>query len=354
MARRSTDQRAKELPLPEEPTLIVEAELAPPPGAAPPEPRGLGRQIVRRGSPFALLIVLAAILLAFSIDLPSTYATHGNFVDMVNSQAVLLILCLAVLFPLRAGDFDLSVSASAVLVACLTAVLTAQHGYGPVETIILGLLLGTAVGAANALFVVVIGLDSFISTLGVMTAVGGIGYAVTGSQVVTGISSPIITMSEKVVFGLPLATWYGWILALIILYIFQRTAFGRYLLFVGGNREAARLSGVKVQKYRILAFLISGLLSGFAGVVLAGNLGSIDPSIGPQYLLQPYAAAFLGLTAIVRNRFNVLGTVVALYLLVAGSTGLNLLGAQSWVSDLFNGGALVVALTISSLSNKAR
>jgi ribose transport system permease protein len=320
-------------------------------GSTGTEPR---RRLVERSSPFALLVVLAVVVAAFSIGLPSTYATHGNFADMANSQAVTLILCLAVLFPLRAGDFDLSVSANAVLVACLTAVLTAQHGYGPVAAIVLGVILGLVVGAANALFVVIIGLDSFVSTLGVMTAVGGIGYAITGSQVVTGISEPIVNMSEKVVAGLPLATWYGWALALIVLYVFQRTAFGRYLLFVGGNREAARLSGVKVRQYRIIAFVVSGLLSGFAGIILAGSLGSIDPSIGPQYLLQPYAAAFLGLTAIVRNRFNVLGTVVALYLLDAGSTGLNLLGAQSWVSDVFNGGALVVALTISTLTGRRK
>lgn len=325
-------------------------------GTPPPamHRRSRRRLIIDRTSPFALLLVLAIVLIVFSIALPSTFATRGNFASMVNSQAVLLILCLAVLFPLRAGDFDLSVSSNAVLVACLTAVLTAQHGYGPVETIVFGLLLGLFVGAINAFFVVIIGLDSFISTLGVGTAVGGIGYAITGSQVVTGISSPIITMSEKVIAGLPLATWYGWILGLVVLYIFQRTAFGRYLLFVGGSREAARLSGVKVRQYRIVSFLIAGLMSGFAGIVLAGTLGSIDPSIGPQYLLQPYAAAFLGLTAIVRNRFNVLGTVIALYLLIAGSTGLNLLGAQSWVSDVFNGGALVVALTISSLSGRNR
>jgi ribose transport system permease protein len=322
--------------------------------AAPTRRKWSGRVIIDRSSPFALLLVLAIVLLAFSIDLPATFATRGNFAAMVNSQGVLLILSLAVLFPLRAGDFDLSVSSNAVLVACLTAVLTANHGYGAGATIVLGLLLGLAVGAVNALFVVIIGLDSFISTLGVGTAIGGIGFAITGSQVVTGISQPIVSMSEKIIGGLPLATWYGWVLALIVLYVFQRTAFGRYLLFVGGNREAARLSGVKVRQYRIAGFLMSGLIAGFAGIVLAGSLGSIDPSIGPQYLLQPYAAAFLGLTAIVRNRFNVLGTVVALYLLVAGSTGLNLLGAQSWVSDVFNGGALVVALTISSLSGRKR
>src|ERR1700744_293711 len=96
----------------------------------PPRAHAKRQAIIDRASPFALVVVLAVVLMAFSLALPSTFPTRGNFEAMVNSQGVLLILCLAVLFPLRAGDFDLSVSSNAVLVACLTAVLTAHHGYG--------------------------------------------------------------------------------------------------------------------------------------------------------------------------------------------------------------------------------
>jgi ribose transport system permease protein len=106
--------------------------------------------------------------------------------------------------------------------------------------------------------------------------------------------------------------------------------------------------------YRSTALIMSALLSSFAGLVLAGQLGAIDPSVGSQYLLQPFAAALLGATTITLGRYNAIGTLVALYLLVVGVTGLQLLGASSWANDVFNGVALVVAVTVARLTARSR
>src|SRR5262249_50841099 len=160
---------------------------------------------------------------------------------------------------------------------------------------------------------------------------------ITDNNVIDLDNRAIVDFARGDVLGLPAATWYGWVLVAIAWYVYERTPLGRYLLFIGGNRDAARLAGIRVAAIRIGALLATSLISAFAGLVLAGQLGAIDPSIGPQYLLQPFAAALLGATTVTIGRQNALGTLIALYLLAVGVTGLQLLGASSWANNVFNG-----------------
>jgi ribose transport system permease protein len=268
---------------------------------------------------------------------------------MLSSQSVLLILALAVTIPLRSGDFDLSIAATMNLAASIVAVLIFKHHFAMVPATLVALAVGAGIGVINGILIVGIGVNAFVATLGTMTAIGGLTYGVTNNAVISGLTGSILSFSRLDVLGLPVAVVYGWGLAIIVWYVFEYTPVGRYLLFVGGNREASRLTGLPVRRLRFLAFVFAGLLSAFAGVLLAGTLGAADPSAGPQYLLPPYAAAFLGTTTIQVGRFNVVGTVVALYLLVVGVTGLVLLGAASWISDVFNGTALVLAVVFARL-----
>jgi ribose transport system permease protein len=294
--------------------------------------------------------MLIYLIVLFSVLMPSTFFTEGNVAAMLSSQAVLLILALAVTVALRSGAFDLSVSAVMVFSAAVIGVLTTQHHIGVGVAIVIALVVALGIGLINSSFIVGLGLDAFIVTLGMMTALTGLGYAITGTQVIINLPSSLVTMSSYHLFGLlPVAVFYGWALALVLWYVFERTPLGRNLLFVGGNSAASRLIGLPVRRIQIIAFVLAAVISGIAGVVLAGTLGAVDPSVGSQYLLQPYAAAFLGATTIQPGRFNILGTVIGLYLLIVGITGLELAGAATWVADVFNGAALVVAILFARL-----
>jgi ribose transport system permease protein len=200
----------------------------------------------------------------------------------------------------------------------------------------------------------VIGVNAFIVTLGAMTVLSGLTFGITSGAVLVNLPPALLSMSRAHLLGLPLAIWYGWILALLVWYVFEWTPLGRYLLFVGGNAEAAELAGVPVRATRVAAFTGSALLSAVAGVVLAGKFGSVDPTIGASFLLPPYAAAFLGTTVIQLGRFNVFGSVVGSYLLTIGITGLLLQGADPWVADVFNGAALMAAVTFARLVSRKR
>jgi ribose transport system permease protein len=304
-------------------------------------------------SRFGVVVALALLIISFSIALPTTFFTTGNFQTMVNAQAIVLILAIAATIPLRAGDFDLSIAAVMTTTAAVTAKIVAGGG-SVIVALIAVIAVGVVIGLIHGLLVVRIGVDAFITTLGSLTALTGVAYAITNSEIVSGFPDALLNVSRTEILGLPSLTWIGWILVAGAWYVYERTPVGRYLVFVGGSREAARLAGVRVDAVRIGAFVASATISAIAGFLFAGSLGSVDPSVSGQFLLQPFAAAFLGATTITLGRFNAVGTLVGLYLLVVGITGLQLLGAQPWVSDVFNGVALVLAVTFARIASRSR
>jgi ribose transport system permease protein len=140
----------------------------------------------------------------------------------------------------------------------------------------------------------------------------------------------------------------------VLWYVYSYTPLGRYLYFVGGGRDVARLAGIRVNAIRAGSLLTSSVLSAVAGIVLAGTLGSAEPNLGEQYLLPAFAAAFLGATAITPGRFNAWGTFVAVYFLITGVIGLQLLGLTGWVTQVFYGASLVIAVSFSHLASRRR
>jgi ribose transport system permease protein len=313
------------------------------------EDGGRGNPLIEFAAKYALVATLGILIVVFWAALP-TFMTGADWRGILESQAVLILLALAVTLPLRTGDFDLSIGSVAVFSAAITAVCSTRLGWNPYASMLLGIAGAVGVGIVNCVAILILRIDAFITTLATMTIVYGLSLAITNTQVIIGIPAAITNLSQTNIFGLPAAAFYGWAAAVLLWYFLRYRPLGLRSQFVGGNRDAARLIGLKVRRIRATAFMVSALLSGLAGIVLAGTIGAVDPTVGGEYLLQPYAAAFLGATAIQLGRFNVVGTVVGLYLIVIGVTGLELLGASPWISEVFYGGALIIAVGLSRLA----
>ena len=299
---------------------------------------------------FALLGAWAVLIAIFALAVPDTFLTWRTFSSMFGSQAVLVVLSLAILVPLTAGDFDLSAANVLVFSAMLVAVTNVQLGLPIGFSIILAIGVGAAIGAVNAVFILYFRIHSLIITLGVGTFLQGLTLWMSRSRTISGISMDLV---EVVViqrfFGIPLAFYYGLALALIMWWVLEYTIAGRKLLFVGRGREVARLNGVKVDRVRVVSLMASSTLAAIAGVLYAGMTGSADPNSGTGLLLPAFAAAFLGATTLYPGRFNPLGTLLSVYFLITGITGLTMMGADAFVQSLFYGGALVVAVSLSQL-----
>jgi ribose transport system permease protein len=298
---------------------------------------------------YALLGAWLVVVVCFSIALPNTFFTVGNLQNVLGSQAVLLVLALGLLFPLTAGEFDLSAASTLSVSSMTVAVLNAKMGVPIVPAIVAALVVGIVIGLLNGVFVVVFKIDSFIVTLGSATVLLGIVQWMSNSSSVTGVDSALVqaTVGFRGILGMPMQFFYGLIATAVILIILTCTPIGRRLLFVGRGRQVAELSGLNVGRLRIGAFTASGLIASIAGIIYAGSLGGADPSSGQSFLLPAFAACYLGATAIVPGRFNAVGTFIAVFFLFSGVVGLQMLGAQSYVQQLFYGGALIVAVALS-------
>lgn len=317
--------------------------------ASPDGGSGQRRGLLRLAEQYGLVVILGVAFLAFSLLLPDTFPTEGNVRAMINSQAIILLLALAETLPLRSGEFDLSIAGLMTACGAITAQLTV-NGTSVWVAIAVVLVCGIVVGLINGFLIVKVGINSFIVTLGMSTLLGGLAFAITSSRIVPNIPADVTDLARTKLLGLPTIVWFGWFLVGVFWYVYERTPYGRYLLFIGGSVDSARLAGLRVDRLRISAFVACSVVAAITGVLLAGRVGQLDPSVGGQFLLQPFAAAFLGATTITVGRFNAIGTLIALYLLNIFVTGLQLLGAQPWVSDVFNGGALVLAVTFARLA----
>jgi ribose transport system permease protein len=296
-------------------------------------------------------MVWLALIAGFGAALPHAFLTWGNFSIMFASYAPGALLSLAIIIPLNAGDFDLSVGAALTLAACVIGVLNVLHGVPIALAVGAALLSGAALGAFNAFFVIYFRIPSLVVTLGSTSLATGLVQWMTDSSTIGGIDPRLVdAVGGARLFGVAYAFYYALAAAVALWYVFEYLPLGRRLLFVGRGREVARLNGIPVERVRAGALIASGTLAAAAGVLYAGVLGSADPSSGLSFLLPAFAAAYLGATTIMPGRFNPWGAIVATYFLATGITGLSMLGIPLWVTNVFNGGALILAVTVSQLT----
>lgn len=302
----------------------------------------------RQWSQWALPAITVAAAVVFSVMEPEKFATMGNARAIALTQSILLIVALAELFVLVTGDFDLSIGGNLALGGILVAGLTSMQGLPLWLAIVLTILACTVVGFINGVLVNIVRINAFIATLSTGLILGGIATWYTNGQVIyEKIPKALPRFGAGDFLGIPNPVWLFIVIILIAYYVLEHTPFGRFLYAVGGSREAARLSGLNVRGLSIAAFTISGLICGIAGVTATSVLGTGNPTVGPAYLLPAFAAVFLGATSFRGGSFNVFGTVLAVFALAIGVTGLQAVGVPYFIEPVFNGLVLLAAVAAS-------
>jgi ribose transport system permease protein len=308
----------------------------------------------RTAKSVALPGVWLLIIIIFSLVEPSTFFTLSNFQDILSGQVTVVIISLALLLPLSAGDFDLSVASNAGLSAMLVAYLNVNHHVNIVECVVVALASGAVVGFVNGLLIIVFRVEAFICTLGISTVLLGITLAISNQQTIVGVDPKLTSVVDNSWFGISHCFFGAVVLTAVLWYVTEHTMVGRRVLFTGLGPIVARLSGVKVNRIRWGCLIASGLIASLGGVCYVGVIGAADSDSASGFLLPAFAAAFLGATTIQPGRFNAWGTMVATYFVATGFTALELLGAAPYVQQLFDGGILVVAVAISSAEFRSR
>lgn len=302
------------------------------------------------------LYVWGALIVIFSLWIPDLFLQVSTFKQVLTFQAIAAIVALGLILPVAAGAFDLTVAGTLTVSVCWTAWALINH-HGVVVAAGGALIIGIIVGLLNSLVVVKLKVDSFIGTLGMSSILIAVAYMITNSsQIVLSTEgyAPFFEFAREEIFGLPRSVYYAAAIAAFFWWILEYTPGGRYLYAVGGNPVASRLAGVRVGRVVMISFVASGLTSAFAGIVYLSTIGTATPDSGSGYLLPAFSAVFLGATQIRPGRVNVLGTLVAIFLLATGVTGLQLAGAPSYVTELFNGAALIIAVALAARTARRR
>lgn len=295
-----------------------------------------------------LLLVIAVVIFSTVASSSQTFPTQANVANIVGGQVVLGVVALGFTLPLIVGKLDLSVASITGLASVGSAAAMSRFDAPLIVAIAVGILIGTTVGVINGLLVAYLNLDAIIITLAGTTIMTGLTQWYTkGLSINSGISKTLGDFGSLKWLGVPRITYMLVIVLLVVWYLVEQTPFGKYLRMIGSNPNAARLVGLSVERTIFRAFVLTGFLAGVAGVLLTARTGGANPQDGPGLLLPALAAVFLGATTIQPGRFNVVGTVLGVFVVAVVVSGLILSGVPPFVESLFNGGALLAAVFLS-------
>jgi ribose transport system permease protein len=300
------------------------------------------------------LLVVVALFFSFYSKTADVFPTSANAAQIVGGQAVVAIIALAALIPLICNEWDLSVGATAGM-SSIFAAAAMSHGAPVILAILLGIGLGALVGVVNALIITRAGVSAVITTLGMATIIEGVvNQKSKGLAIVANIPSSVVSFGSQNWLGIPRTAYALALAAVLVYYALTHTPVGRQLYALGANQEGARLVGLRTKMLLGSTFVAAGALAGAAGVLQVARAGGADPRIGPSLTLPALAAAFLSAAAIKPGRFNVAGTLVAIFFLATLNNGLNLAGAASYVSSYINGAALILGVGLAAFLGRKR
>jgi ribose transport system permease protein len=317
--------------------------------------------ILRR---YGTLIGFVVILAFFWINLPDTFMTARNWLNITQQLSMLLVVAAGMTIVMVMNDFDLSVGSMASLSGIVAAVLF-TFGYPVWLAVGIALLVGLAGGAINGILVSVVGILPFVATLATLTIFSGAAFVVSGGKTISGRGIPegfANFAREGIPLGdiggialmLPNLTILAAVTVLIVWVLLEQTTFGRRLYAIGGNIEAAHLSGVAVRRLKLVAFALTGFTAALAGLMYASRVASANPTQGSGLMLSAIAAVFLGMTMSEQGEPRILATVIGVLILGVLDNGLTQMAVDSYVRQILVGCIIVLAVTASSISKRAR
>jgi ribose transport system permease protein len=311
------------------------------------------RSAIDLASRYGLLAAFLLTILFFSVAKPDVFPTGRNAESILTAAGPSLILAVGLTVVLVMQDFDLSIGAMIGLAAGAAENFMVQNGMGWVAGVLLVLLIAVAAGVANGYMVAFLGGSSFIITLAMGTVLTGVEFGLTNQDTVyTGFPTAFADIAKGEFLGLSNLIWIAAGVAVVIWTLLERTEVGRYMYAIGGNPEAARLSGVRVRYLRLVGFVIVAVAAALVGLLLTSQSSSYAPNAGISYLLPAFAAVFLGAAVFRPGEFNVLGTVVGVLFLGVIQTGLTMLNLETYLINLVQGGILITAVLVSRLGQR--
>jgi ribose transport system permease protein len=302
---------------------------------------------------YGAIFVLLAMIAVFVALEPDTFATKDNAINILNQSALTAIVAMGLTFPLVAGEFDLSVGYVGSACGVIACELMVSSGFSIAAAFAVAIAFGAFVGLVNGLVITKIGVNALVATLGVGTLVVGVNFAIAGGVPVT-LDKPesFINLTLGKFLGIPYPVFVMFGVAAFLWVFLNRTVAGQSMQAVGGNAVAARLSGIRVDRIRVLVFVIAGMCAAVTGVLLASRTGSAAVNGSDGYLLSAFAASFFGSAVLRDGQFHIVGTLVGVLTVAVGFNAIALLGLSTYYQYLFQGALLIVGVGVGTVARK--
>lgn len=299
-----------------------------------------------------LFLLIALILVVLSTVRPDTFFTSNNLLNILKQVSLITIVAVGQTLILTIGGPDLSVGYNMGLAGVMLAYFI-QQGMDPTTAVLLGILLSVMVGVSNGVLVTQLALPPFIVTLGVAKIALGVMYVITRGYPIPTRTPFIVWLGNGYIGPIPVPAIIMFVVVGIGAYLLQRTVLGNRIKAIGGNEQAARLSGIKVRQTKILVFAITGLLCGIAGVIMVGRVNSGSPNAGLGFDLDSIAASIIGGTALAGGEGTVIGTLLGALLLGIIANGLVLMNVSMYWQTIVSGAIIVAVVGIDSMAHKS-
>lgn len=302
---------------------------------------------------YGSIIGMFLMILIFSIAAPRAFPTVANFLNILNQASLTAIIAGGLTVVLIVGEMDLSVGFNGSLAGVLVTGLMVNQGVPVPLAIILVLLAGILIGVVNGTIVTKVKVNSVIATLGMGSILVGLTFAYsTGVPIASGVPKIFTAIALNRAWGIPNNVIIMLVVLFLLWLLVNRTDVGQQIQAVGGNVEAARLSGIRVDRVKILAFAVAAVCASLTGILLASLIGSGTASAADSYLLNAFAAAFLGSATLKDGEFHIPGTFIGVLIIGIGFNGLAIFGAPTFYQYIFQGAILVIAVGLSSVARQ--
>ncbi|WLR51662.1 ABC transporter permease [Bacillus tianshenii] len=292
-----------------------------------------------------LILLLMWLVITF---LEPRFMSFNNMANLGRQTAIIAIVAIGQTFVIITRGIDLSVGSTLGL-SCVVSALLLVSGVSILATVVLVTLLGMMIGLLNGVLVYDMKITPFIATLGTMTMVRGATLMSSEGRIIAGVPSEFTSISNSTVFGIPYMIFILFLVGVIFMVVLRFTIFGRNLFAIGSSDEAARLSGVSVRRTTYGAYMISGALSGVAGILMTSRLASGVPTAGQMYELDAIASAVIGGASLFGAQGSVIGTVIGSLIMSSLRNAGNLLGIEPFWLQIAIGALLVIVVFFDQL-----
>ena len=293
---------------------------------------------------YGTVLALAVIVAAFSLIRPDKFCTLTNFINITRQISLLVMISLGTTLVMSVNEFDLSVGSMASLGGIIAALL-AVKGLPMTVCFLLPVVISFLIGLLNGWVVARFRVLSFITTLGMSTVLSGVIYRLSGGATIfEGIPKFFSFLGTAKLGRIPLLSILMVVFVVLFWFLLEHTTLGRKFYAIGGNEETAKIAGIRVKKYKTIAFALCAVMACVTGMLIASRVGSANTTAGDGYFLQSYAAVFIGCTVSRKGIPNAVGTLVGAAILGILANGLTILQMPSYMQNIITGGIIILAV----------